>query len=372
MYLGQASSSSYTIDNLAAILTGRTLTAQEYSTARAIFGGDTAKRASDILTFHSMIVQQDPMTNTPEAEALANALATELRNAAILAAEREQRLAAEAVAIWEAENPELAAQQAAAIEANKARGRELLAQLELTASEINAQLAAASGELEGALRAQATALGVVGGIYYAMANQGLSPDEVANDLNRALSDYSAATQRVQAITNRVQTQAINTATVVENFNTLESFESAPVAQIVEELKKIEEVAQAETAAATAQVIADTAAQTTQTNGATPSIMDFTFSNIPVTFSQVYIATFGRLPDVEGFNYWKGIVGGDLSLKEYDDFVYAGRMNGENVNEENVQIIRQRLAETPTETAITTGGNTGLLIAAALAALTLLG
>lgn len=116
-------------------------------------------------------------------------------------------------------------------------------------------------------------------------------------------------------------------------------------------------------------------------------MDFTFSNIPVTFGQVYVATFGRNPDVTGFNYWKGIVGGDLDLKEYDDFVYAGRLNGEKVNEQNVSNIRNLIiATTPVmEPPISTmppiatdatgqaaGGNAGLLIAAALAALTLLG
>ena len=118
-----------------------------------------------------------------------------------------------------------------------------------------------------------------------------------------------------------------------------------------------------------------------------TFMDFTFSNIPVTFGQVYVATFGRNPDVTGFNYWKGIVGGDLDLKEYDDFVYAGRLNGEKVNEQNVSNIRNLIiATTPVvEPPISTmppiatdatgqaaGGNAGLLIAAALAALTLLG
>ena len=111
------------------------------------------------------------------------------------------------------------------------------------------------------------------------------------------------------------------------------------------------------------------------------IMDFTFSNIPVTFSQLYVSTFGRAPDVEGFNYWKGVIGGDLDLKEYDDFVYAGRLNGEKVNEQNVANIRSMIRQVtplisaPIETPVTgqaAGGNTGLLIAAALAALTLLG
>jgi hypothetical protein len=111
-------------------------------------------------------------------------------------------------------------------------------------------------------------------------------------------------------------------------------------------------------------------------------MDFTFSNIPVTFGSVYVATFGRQPDMSGFNYWKGIVGGDLDLKEYDDFVYAGRLNGEKVNEQNVARIRQLISQTaaPISTPISApiaaqpveGGNAGLLIAAALAALTLLG
>ena len=116
-------------------------------------------------------------------------------------------------------------------------------------------------------------------------------------------------------------------------------------------------------------------------------MDFTFSNIPVTFGSVYVATFGRQPDMSGFNYWKGIIGGDLSLKEYDDFVYAGRMNGEKVNEQNVSNIRnliiattpvvnnRPIVEPPIRTEVTgqaAGGNAGLLIAAALAALTLLG
>jgi len=113
-------------------------------------------------------------------------------------------------------------------------------------------------------------------------------------------------------------------------------------------------------------------------------MDFTFSNIPVTFGSVYVATFGRQPDMSGFNYWKGIIGGDLSLKEYDDFVYAGRMNGEKVNEQNVSNIRNLIVSTmvnrpivepPIRTEVTgqaAGGNAGLLIAAALAALTLLG
>lgn len=137
--------------------------------------------------------------------------------------------------------------------------------------------------------------------------------------------------------------------------------------------------QIETAETAAQVITNAAAQTGQQ--AEPSIMDFTFSNIPVTFSQVYVATFGRAPDVEGFNYWKGIIGGDLDLKEYDDFVYAGRLNGEKVNEQNVANIRSMIRQVtplisaPIETPVTgqaAGGNTGLLIAAALAALTLLG
>lgn len=115
---------------------------------------------------------------------------------------------------------------------------------------------------------------------------------------------------------------------------------------------------------------------------TETYMDFTFSNIPLTFGSVYVATFGRQPDISGFNYWKGIIGGDLDLKEYDDFVYSGRLNGEKVNEQNVARIRQLISQTaapiatpisaPTAAQPAQGGNAGLLIAAALAALTLLG
>lgn len=127
---------------------------------------------------------------------------------------------------------------------------------------------------------------------------------------------------------------------------------------------------------------------------TGEIFDYQFSNIPVTLGQIYVMTFGRIPDTTGLKYWKGVVGGDLDLKEYEDFVYAGRLNGETVNEENVQIIRDLITgpiltdardfprgpdtgpgsplREPVFGQAAGGGNTGLLIAAALAALTLLG
>jgi len=156
----------------------------------------------------------------------------------------------------------------------------------------------------------------------------------------------------------------------ENGTTAE-YEAAKLAEEQRKQIKIAEDLEAKNAEA-AKVIAEAAAKTNQQTGL--SIMDFTFSNIPVTFGSVYVATFGRQPDIIGFNYWKGIVGGDLSLKEYDDFVYAGRLNGEKVNEQNVARIRQLISQTaaPIAAQPAEGGNAGLLIAAALAALTLLG
>lgn len=401
MYLNAATTNStaYTIDRLAEIFMRRPLSSSERDLARRIFGGDTPKRSTEILSFHSMIVQQDPATNTPENEDKANQIYRELQNAEILAFEKEQKLAQQAVAIWEAENPNLAAEQEAAIQSNRARGAELLAQLEKTYSEVGAQLKVATGDLEKALQEQATALQQIGGFYYAMAEQGLSPDQIGPELQQWLGAYDNATQRVQAITNTVQSQTIDTDLVQDNFQTLTSFETAPVDEIVEELKQNQQAIQDEISAADAKVIADLAIievpeyYPRDTSGIVDPdfslfpekdeqpIMDFTFSNIPVTFGQVYLATFGRSPDIEGFNYWKGIIGGDLDLKEYDDFVYSGRINGEKVNEQNVANIRAILKDTgfagstPMEQAITeqaAGGNTGLLLAAGLAALALLG